>query len=73
MFVEPRLREIKGDCDLRYVGRTASASACDRASMRFTNSNKTKLVDDSLLKEHADEISAASEPQLAEKLAPASS
>jgi 2-oxoglutarate dehydrogenase E1 component len=72
MFVEPRLREIKGDLNLRYVGRTASASPAT-GSYAIHELEQTKAGRRFALKEHADEISAASEPQLAEKLAPASS
>ena len=69
-FVEPRLREIKGDLSLRYVGRTASASPAT-GSYAIHELEQRKLVDDALLKEDADEISAASKPEVAEKLAPA--
>ncbi len=69
-FVEPRLQEIKGDLSLRYVGRTASASPAT-GSYAIHELEQRKLVDDSLLKEDADEISAASIPEVAEKLAPA--
>ena len=69
-FVEARLREIKSDLSLRYVGRTASASPAT-GSYAIHELEQRKLVDDALLKEHADEISAASKPEVAEKLAPA--
>jgi 2-oxoglutarate dehydrogenase E1 component len=69
-FIEPRLREIKGDLILRYVGRTASASPAT-GSYAIHELEQRKLVDDALLKEDADEISAASKPEVAEKLAPA--
>ena len=69
-FVEPRLREIKDDLSLRYVGRTASASPAT-GSYAIHELEQRKLVDDALLKEDADEISAASKPEIAEKLAPA--
>ncbi|MGI8788568.1 MAG: multifunctional oxoglutarate decarboxylase/oxoglutarate dehydrogenase thiamine pyrophosphate-binding subunit/dihydrolipoyllysine-residue succinyltransferase subunit [Pyrinomonadaceae bacterium] len=69
-FVEPRLREIKGDSSLRYVGRTASASPAT-GSYAIHELEQKKLVDDSLLKEHADEVSSASKPEIKEKLAPA--
>jgi len=55
---------------LRYVGRTASASPAT-GSYAIHELEQKKLVDDSLLKEHADEISKASEPEVSEKLAPA--
>jgi 2-oxoglutarate dehydrogenase E1 component len=67
-FVEPRLREIKSDLSLRYVGRTASASPAT-GSYAIHELEQRRLVDDALLKEHADEISAASKPEMAEKLA----
>jgi len=68
-FVEPRLREIKGDLSLRYIGRTASASPAT-GSYAIHNLEQEKLVNDSLIKE-TDEISAASTAEVAEKLAPA--
>ena len=68
-FVEPRLREIKGDLSLRYVGRTASASPAT-GSYAIHNLEQEKLVNDSLIKD-TDEISAASTAEVAEKLAPA--
>jgi len=69
-FVEPRLREIKGDLSLRYVGRTASASPAT-GSYAIHELEQRKLVEDALIKEDADEISAASDPEVAEKVAPA--
>jgi 2-oxoglutarate dehydrogenase E1 component len=72
MFVEPRLREIKGDLSLRYVGRTASASPAT-GSYAIHELEQRKLVDEALLEEGADEISATSKPLVSEKIAPASS
>ena len=69
-FVENRLREIKGDLSLRYVGRTASASPAT-GSYAVHNLEQEKIVNDSLI-EDSDEISAASEPEVSEKIAPAS-
>ncbi len=69
-FVEPRIREIKGDLSLRYVGRTASASPAT-GSYAIHELEQRRLVDDALLKEDADEISAASKPEVTEKIAPA--
>jgi 2-oxoglutarate dehydrogenase E1 component len=69
MFVENRLEEIKGDLSLRYVGRTASASPAT-GSYAVHNLEQEKIVNDSLLEE-TDEISAASEPAVSEKIAPA--
>jgi 2-oxoglutarate dehydrogenase E1 component len=68
-FVEPRLREIKGDLSLRYVGRVASASPAT-GSYAIHNLEQEKIVNDALIKE-TDEISAASTAEVAEKLAPA--
>ncbi|MEJ7861165.1 MAG: multifunctional oxoglutarate decarboxylase/oxoglutarate dehydrogenase thiamine pyrophosphate-binding subunit/dihydrolipoyllysine-residue succinyltransferase subunit [Pyrinomonadaceae bacterium] len=68
-FVEPRLREIKTDLSLRYVGRTASASPAT-GSYAIHNLEQEKLVNDSLIKE-TDEIAASSTAEVAEKLAPA--
>jgi 2-oxoglutarate dehydrogenase E1 component len=68
-FVESRLREIKGDLTLRYVGRAASASPAT-GSYAIHNLEQEKLVHDSLI-EDSDEISAAGEPAVSEKIAPA--
>ncbi len=68
-FVESRLREIKNNLSLRYVGRAASASPAT-GSYAIHNLEQEKLVNDSLIKE-TDEISAASTAEVAEKLAPA--
>lgn len=69
-FVKDRLEEIKGEKSLRYVGRVASASPAT-GSYTIHNLEQEKLVNDSLL-EDSDEVSAASEPEVSEKLAPAS-
>ena len=68
-FVEPRLREIKGDLTLRYVGRTASASPAT-GSYAIHNLEQEKLANDSLIAD-TDEISKASTAEVAEKIAPA--
>ncbi|MBA4185979.1 MAG: hypothetical protein H0X49_18530, partial [Acidobacteria bacterium] len=68
-FVEPRLREIKTELSLRYVGRVASASPAT-GSYAIHNLEQEKIVNDALIKE-TDEISAASTAEVAEKLAPA--
>lgn len=68
-FVENRLREIIGEKSLRYVGRTASASPAT-GSYAIHNLEQEKIVSDSLI-EDSDEVSAASEPLVSEKLAPA--
>ncbi|HVE57827.1 MAG TPA: multifunctional oxoglutarate decarboxylase/oxoglutarate dehydrogenase thiamine pyrophosphate-binding subunit/dihydrolipoyllysine-residue succinyltransferase subunit [Pyrinomonadaceae bacterium] len=70
-FAQDRLREIKGDLSLRYVGRAASASPAT-GSYAIHNLEQEKLVNESLL-EDTDEVSAASEPKISEKVAPASS
>ena len=54
---------------LRYVGRTASASPAT-GSYAIHELEQKKLVDESLIA-HTDEISAASEPEVSEKIAPA--
>jgi 2-oxoglutarate dehydrogenase E1 component len=68
-FVESRLREIKTNLSLRYVGRAASASPAT-GSYAIHNLEQEKIVNDALIKE-TDEISAASTAEVAEKLAPA--
>ncbi len=68
-FVESRLREIKGEKSFKYVGRDASASPAT-GSYAIHNLEQEKLVNDSLI-EDSDEISAASEPAVSEKIAPA--
>lgn len=68
-FVENRLEEIKGNLSLRYVGRAASASPAT-GSYAIHNLEQEKIVSDSLI-EDSDEVSAASEPAVSEKLAPA--
>ncbi|MGI8638610.1 MAG: multifunctional oxoglutarate decarboxylase/oxoglutarate dehydrogenase thiamine pyrophosphate-binding subunit/dihydrolipoyllysine-residue succinyltransferase subunit [Pyrinomonadaceae bacterium] len=69
-FVEPRLREIKPEnMSLQYVGRTASASPAT-GSYAIHNLEQEKIVNDSLIKD-SEEISAASEPEVSEKIAPA--
>ena len=70
-FVRSRLEAIKpANCELRYVGRTASASPAT-GSYAIHELEQKQIVDESLIKE-TDEISAASEPEVSEKLAPAS-
>lgn len=69
-FVEPRLREIKPtSTSLRYVGRTASASPAT-GSYAIHELEQKQIVGDSLIID-SDEISAASEPEVSEKIAPA--
>ncbi len=69
-FVEPRLRAIKpASVSLRYVGRAASASPAT-GSYAIHELEQRKLVDQSLIAE-SDEISPASDPEVSEKIAPA--
>lgn len=70
-FVEPRLRAIKRDgMEVRFVGRAASASPAT-GSYAIHELEQRKLVDESLLAE-TDEIAPSSEPEVSEKIAPAS-
>ena len=69
-FVEDRLRSIKPDnVDLRYVGRSASASPAT-GSYAIHELEQKQIVNDALIVD-TDEISAASEPEVSERLAPA--
>jgi 2-oxoglutarate dehydrogenase E1 component len=70
-FVEPRLERIKGNLELRYVGRTASASPAT-GSYAIHNLEQEKLVNDSLIKD-SEEISKASTAEVGDRLAPAAS
>jgi 2-oxoglutarate dehydrogenase E1 component len=71
-FVASRLREILPEgITLRYIGRTSSASPAT-GSYAIHEIEQKKIVNDSLLEE-TDEISAASEPEVSQQLAPASS
>ena len=70
-FVDRRLREIMpAGIELRYVGRTASASPAT-GSYAIHELEQKQIVDRSLL-EDTDEISPASEPEVSERIAPAS-
>jgi 2-oxoglutarate dehydrogenase E1 component len=70
-FVEHRIRSIiPADASLRYVGRSPSASPAT-GSYAIHELEQKKLVDKALAAD-TDEISAASEPEVSEKLAPAS-
>jgi hypothetical protein len=71
-FVQPRLEEIRGNLNLRYVGRSASASPAT-GSYAIHELEQKKLVDEAMIAEGADEISAASEPEVSRNVAPASS
>ncbi|MBX3243196.1 MAG: multifunctional oxoglutarate decarboxylase/oxoglutarate dehydrogenase thiamine pyrophosphate-binding subunit/dihydrolipoyllysine-residue succinyltransferase subunit [Acidobacteria bacterium] len=69
-FVEPRLDEIKPDgVELRYIGRVPSASPAT-GSYAIHELEQKDIIDRSLIAD-SDEISAASEPEVSEKLAPA--
>ncbi len=71
MFVEPRLREILPEkAKLRYVGRVPSASPAT-GSYAIHELEQREIIETSLIS-NSDEISAASEPEVSEKLAPAS-
>jgi 2-oxoglutarate dehydrogenase E1 component len=71
-FVQPRLMEIKGDLEFRYVGRSASASPAT-GSYAIHELEHRKLVDEAIIAEDATEISAASETEVSRNVAPASS
>ena len=69
-FVEPRLREILPEnMNLKYVGRAASASPAT-GSYAIHELEQKQIVEESLIKD-SEEISAASEPEVSEKIAPA--
>jgi 2-oxoglutarate dehydrogenase E1 component len=70
-FVADRLKGLMS-AEPRYVGRAASASPAT-GSYVIHELEQRKLVDEALLAQDADEISAASEPEVAAKLAPAGS
>jgi 2-oxoglutarate dehydrogenase complex dehydrogenase (E1) component-like enzyme len=71
-FVADRIRAIlPAGATLRYVGRAASASPAT-GSYAIHNLEQAKLVSESIA-ESTDEVSAASEPAVSEKVAPASS
>ncbi len=69
-FMEDRLKELKPDnLSLRYIGREPSASPAT-GSYAIHELEQKQIVDRSLIAD-TDEISAASEPEVSEKLAPA--
>ncbi|HTH50430.1 MAG TPA: hypothetical protein VL501_00770, partial [Pyrinomonadaceae bacterium] len=71
-FVEHRLSDVLPEgANLRYVGRAASASPAT-GSYTIHNLEQEQLVSDSL-RIDTDVTSAASEPKVAEKVAPATS
>lgn len=70
-FVEQRIKNVLPEnATLTYVGRPASASPAT-GSYSIHELEQKKIVNDSLFID-TDEISAASEPEVSEKLAPAS-
>jgi 2-oxoglutarate decarboxylase len=72
LFVESRIRRVlPQNVELRYVGRAASASPAT-GSYAIHELEQKQIVEDSLIKD-SDEISAASEPEVSMKIAPASS
>ncbi len=69
-FVEERLREIlPASVGLKYVGRAPSASPAT-GSYAIHEFEQKQIVEEALLKD-SDEISAASKPEITEKIAPA--
>ncbi|MGC2238874.1 MAG: multifunctional oxoglutarate decarboxylase/oxoglutarate dehydrogenase thiamine pyrophosphate-binding subunit/dihydrolipoyllysine-residue succinyltransferase subunit [Pyrinomonadaceae bacterium] len=69
-FVEDRLREILTEgIKLKYVGRVPSASPAT-GSYAIHELEQKQIVEESLLKD-SEEISAASKPEVTEKIAPA--
>ncbi len=69
-FVESRLRTVKPQVvELRYVGRSASASPAT-GSYAIHELEQKHIVDEALIIDTG-EISPASEPEVSEKLAPA--
>ena len=68
-FVEDRLIEIKGDLNLKFIGRDASASPAT-GSYAVHNLEQEKIVSEALIKD-SEEISPASTAEVAEKIAPA--
>ncbi len=69
-FVEQRLKDVLPEgVDLSYIGRSASASPAT-GSYSIHEMEQKKIVNDSLFVD-TDEIPAASEPEVSEKLAPA--
>jgi multifunctional 2-oxoglutarate metabolism enzyme len=69
-FVEPRLQQIlPANVGLRYVGRTASASPAT-GSYAIHELEQKQIVEESIIKD-SEEISAASKPEVTEKIAPA--
>jgi len=69
-FIEPRLRAIKpANTTLRYIGRVPSASPAT-GSYTIHELEQKDIVERSLIGD-SDEISAASDPEVSEQIAPA--
>lgn len=68
-FVEDRLRDLGTSLELRYVGRSASASPAT-GSYAIHELEQKQLVDGAMIVDTG-EISAASEPEVSEQIAPA--
>jgi 2-oxoglutarate decarboxylase len=68
-FVAPRLTGLLGNAVPRYVGRAASASPAT-GNYHIHESEQKQLVDGALI-EKTEEISAASDPEVSERVAPA--
>jgi len=70
-FVEDRLKNlIHSGTELRYIGRAASASPAT-GSYAIHELEQRQIVESSLIKD-SEEVSPASEPDVSEKIAPAS-
>ncbi|MBA2378685.1 MAG: 2-oxoglutarate dehydrogenase E1 component, partial [Blastocatellia bacterium] len=70
-FVEPRLREMLSDkASLRYVGRVPSASPAT-GSYAIHELEQREIIETALIS-NSDDLSPASDPEVSERLAPAS-
>jgi 2-oxoglutarate dehydrogenase E1 component len=70
-FVEDRLKSLlPAGANLRYIGRAASASPAT-GSYAIHELEQRQIVESSLMRD-SDEVSPASEPEVSEKIAPAS-
>ena len=70
LFVQNRISEVVPEnIELKYVGRDASASPAT-GSYAIHELEQKQIVERSLIKD-SEEISAASEPEISEKIAPA--
>lgn len=69
-FVESRLRHLMPEnCELRFVGRSASASPAT-GSYAIHELEQKQIVNDAMIVDNG-EISRASEPEVSENIAPA--